>query len=268
MTLKSRPPFGAFVILIINLLSYLNYASLYIAGNFYRGPGRNVVLGACLSDLHWGLKATLALSSTILLFTQLQSLILANRSRAWNLTFATQLFAIIGGLWVWDICAAYGVSLFNISTIHQWLGYHVTIGGFVISFLFINTIICHLFEAHLEKSSNYMYRYPLWSYLMDRTALQYGRVPVTNTHRTLSFLGAMLRIPSLLWSLFSFFVFLFRSKLSDSFGTFAAYVAVSFFAAWLSPTILVKGLRKLGDVDYEAKANAREKDHGLEDGLF
>ena len=27
-------------------------------------------------------------------------------------------------------------------------------------------------------------------------------------------------------------------------------------------------LRKLGDVDYEAKANAREKDHGLEDGLF
>ena len=99
------------------------------------------------------------------------------------------------------------------------------------SFLFINTIICHLFEAHLEKSPNYMYRYPLWSYLMDRTALQYGRVPVTNTHRALSFLGAMLRLPSLLWcvsiptlylflipkiltryvrSLFSFFVFLFR----------------------------------------------------------
>ena len=76
-----------------------------------------------------------------------------------------------------------------------------------------------------------MYRYPLWSYLMDRTALQYGSVPVTNTHRALSFLGAMLRLPSLLWcvsvptlclflipeiltryvrSLFSFFVFLFR----------------------------------------------------------
>ena len=41
------------ILYLSSLLSYLNYASLYIAGKFYRGPGRNVVLGACLGDLHW-----------------------------------------------------------------------------------------------------------------------------------------------------------------------------------------------------------------------
>ncbi|KAK7688827.1 hypothetical protein QCA50_007516 [Cerrena zonata] len=154
---------------------------------------------------------------------------------------------------VWDLRAAYGVQSFNISTIREWFLYHIAASGFVFSFLFVTIIVSRLFEMRVDKSSEEQDKYPLTSYALDRCSLQFGEVPVSNTHRTLSYLSGMFRLPSLLWTLATFCVYLFNSKLNDSLGVLVLRVACSVAGALVSPVILVKGLRKLGDADSEAE---------------
>ncbi|KAK7688850.1 hypothetical protein QCA50_007539 [Cerrena zonata] len=103
----------------------------------------------------------------------------------------------------------------------------------------------------VDKSSEEQDHHPLTSYALDRCSLQFGEVPVSNTHRTLSYLSGMFRLPSLLWTLATFCVYLF--DLNDSLGVLVLRVACSVVGALVSPVILVKGLRKLGDADFEVK---------------
>ncbi|KAK7688859.1 hypothetical protein QCA50_007548 [Cerrena zonata] len=161
----------------------------------------------------------------------------------------------------------YGVQSFNISTIREWFLYHIALSGFVFSFLIVTIIVSRLFEMRVDKSSDEQDKYPLTSYALDRCSLQFGEVPVSNTHRTLSFLSGMLRLPSLLWTLATFCVYLFDSKLNDSLGVLVLRVACSVAGALVSPVILVKGLRKLGDADFEAEGveiAEREMKKGVE----
>lgn len=51
----------------------------------------------------------------------------------------------------------------------------------------------------VDKSSEEQDNHPLTSYALDRCSLQFGEVPVSNTHRTLLYLSGMFRLPSLLW---------------------------------------------------------------------
>ncbi|KAK7688862.1 hypothetical protein QCA50_007551 [Cerrena zonata] len=167
--------------------------------------------------------------------------------------YAAELFIIVGGLWIWDLRAAYGVQSFNISTIREWFLYRVAPSGFVFSFLFVTIIVSRLFEMRVDKPSEEQDKYPLTSYALDRCSLQFGEVPVSNTHRILSYLSGMLRLPSLLWTLATFCVYLFDSKLNDSLGVLVLRVACSVAEALVSPVILVEGLRKLGNADFEAE---------------
>ncbi|CAL1703232.1 unnamed protein product [Somion occarium] len=250
----------------MGILLSMNLAFACVALGHYCSQARNVVFGDNLDELHWSIRATLGLTSTIVLISQFELLNLAKRAHAWEGSFIGEFWVTMIVLWALDLCAMFGVNIAKLTTIGEYFRCSFALGGFVFSFIIITWLIFRIFQLRSRKYceedifgvSCIILKTLLEDAERGKPANAARDTQQVRAYRTVNFLATWLYAPMWFWCIATTIAVVCAQSFDKSFASLVVCVSLAEAVALTLPVILTKALCEFGDTEMIHEKQAEE----------